>query len=404
MNPVRKGAAKVRILCVDDERSLLEGLSLTLGRRYDVETALSGAQALELLERDPKRAVIMSDMRMPGMDGATFLAKARVMVPDAVRVLLTGQTEIDAAIAAVNEGQVFRFLTKPCAPPTLLAAIGSAVEQHELITAQRVLLEETLHGCIKALTDVLSLTNPAAFGRATRIKQVVSELAAQLEIRERWQVEVAAMFSQLGHITLPPETAERLYFGQPLSYEEQKLVEKLPAHTEQLLGNIPRIETVREILAAYPKPTTTPEAAPAQLSTNLVFAGAQLLRAAVDFDALESQGGDASLAVDTMRNREGRYDPRILEALIAIRGRREPTEDVKELALNELCVGMVLTEDVKMTNGMLLAARGYEITPRFLERVRHFPKGALKERLRVIIRRSPEPDTSLARTLGLRKG
>src|SRR5689334_10150530 len=113
MNPVRKGSAgKVRILCVDDERSLLDGLTLTLGRRYDVETATSGAQALELLERDPNRAVIMSDMRMPGMDGATFLAKARGMVPEAVRVLLTGQAEIETAIAAVNEGQVFRFLTK----------------------------------------------------------------------------------------------------------------------------------------------------------------------------------------------------------------------------------------------------------------------------------------------------
>jgi hypothetical protein len=224
-----------------------------------------------------------------------------------------------------------------------------------------------------------------------------------LDIRERWQVEVAAMLSQLGHITLPPDTAEKVYFGQPLSYEEQKLVEKLPAQTEQLLSNIPRIEAVREILASYPKPLANAGPAPDKLASNLVFTGTQLLRIAVDFDALESQGSEASLAVDTMRNRTGCYDPRVLEALIAIRGHRGPAEDVKELTLHELSVGMVLTEDVKMTNGMLLAARGYEITPRFLERVRHFPKGSLKERLRVIVRRVPEAEESLAKTLGLRK-
>jgi response regulator RpfG family c-di-GMP phosphodiesterase len=404
MTSARKSSAgKYRILCVDDERSLLDGLSLTLGRRYEVETALGGAQALELLERDSKRAVIMSDMRMPGMDGATFLAKARVVAPEAARVLLTGQTEIDAAISAVNDGQIFRFLTKPCAPPTLLAAIASAVEQHELITAQRVLLEETLHGCIRALTDVLALTNPAAFGRGTRIKQMVSELAAKLELRERWQVEVAAMLSQLGHITLPAETAERVYFGRPLSAEEQKQVDKLPALTEQLLGNIPRIESVREILASYSKPPEGAGRAPEALTSDVVFAGAQLLRAAVDFDALESQGMQAARALETMRNRAGTYDPRVLEALIAIRGKPGPSEDVRELTIHELCVGMVLTEDVKMTNGMLLAARGYEITLRFLERIRHFPKGALKERLCVIVRRNPEGQEFLARTLGYRR-
>jgi hypothetical protein len=127
------------------------------------------------------------------------------------------------------------------------------------------------------------------------------------------------------------------------------------------------------------------------------------MRVAVDFDGLESQGIEAARAVETMRNRAGSYDPRVLEALVAIRGKRVPSEEVRELAIHELCVGMVLTEDVKMTNGMLLAARGYEITPRFLERIRHFPKGALKERLCVIVRRNQEGEESLARTLGLRK-
>jgi response regulator RpfG family c-di-GMP phosphodiesterase len=378
---------KPRILCVDDEPNVLEGLTLNLGRRYDVQTAGSGAAALELLHNDPQRAVIISDMRMPGMDGATFLAKARVAAPEAVRILLTGQTDIESAILAVNGGQIFRFLTKPCAPPDLLAAIGSAVEQHELITSQRVLLEQTLHGSIKALTEVLSLTNPAAFGRATRIKQVVSELAEQLALKERWQVEIAAMLSQLGHITLPAETAEKLYFGHSLSAEEQRLVDKLPAVTEQLLSGIPRLELVRAILADYPRPfrgATRPN-----LTDDVVYAGAQLLKLAVDYDAVESHGAKGALAVDKLRAHAEQYDPSVLAALAALRA-KATGDDVRETLLGQLVAGMVLAEDVKMTNGVLLAARGHEVSQRFLERIRNSPKGTIKDKLLIVVRSSSQ--------------
>lgn len=379
---------KFGILCVDDEPNVLEGLTLNLGRRYDVQTAGGGAAALELLRQDPSKAVIVSDMRMPGMDGATFLAQARAVAPDAVRILLTGQTDIDSAIQAVNEGQIFRFLTKPCAPPALQAAIASAIEQHELITAQKVLLEQTLHGSIKALTEVLSLTSPAAFGRATRIKQLVSELADALGIKQRWQVEIAAMLSQLGHITLPAETAEKLYFGQALSADEQRLVDKLPAVTEQLLSGIPRLELVRAILADYPRPF---RGARPSLQDDVGYAGTQLLKLAIDFDAIESHGANAALALDKLRTQHESYDPKALSALVALRGTKMG-EDARETPLSQLVVGMVLAEDVKMTNGVLLAARGHEVSQRFLERIRNSPKGAIKDKLMIAVR-STSPAT-----------
>lgn len=375
---------KARVLCVDDEPNVLEGLATNIGRRYDVETATSGTQALEQLARDPKKAVIISDMRMPFMDGATFLAKARELAPAAVRILLTGQTDLDSAISAVNNGRIFRFLTKPCAPPTLLAAIAAAVEQHELITAERVLLEQTLHGCIKALTDVLALTNPAAFGRATRIKQLVGELARKLNLRERWQAEIAAMLSQLGHITLPAETAEKLYFGQPLNSDEQLLADKLPALTEQLLGNIPRLEAVREMLAGYPRPCPSGPLRPDDLNRDVIYTGTQLLKLAVECEALESHPTWTRYALETLNGRRDHYDPRILAALVELRTKADPsTEALRKVTINELVVGMVLAADIRLPNGMLLAARGHEVTVRFLERIRTFPLGALKDGLLV---------------------
>ena len=240
-----------RVLCVDDEVMVLDGLRAILRRTCEVLTASSGAEGLAIIEATPDLAAVISDMRMPGMDGAAFLHRVAVTTPDTVRVLLTGQTDIESAIAAVNQGQIFRFLTKPCAPDVLVATVKAAVEQHRLITSERVLLEQTLHGSIKALVEVLSLTSPMAFGRASRVKEQVSTLAARVGLKERWPTEVAALLSQLGAVTLPPDTVERLYDGRPLRAQDVEMVKRLPAVTEQLLAHIPRLEPVRAILSSY---------------------------------------------------------------------------------------------------------------------------------------------------------
>ena len=374
------------VLCVDDEKAVLDGLSLHLRRRYQVLTALSGAEALTVLAREPSVAVVISDMRMPGMDGATFLTRARDAAPDTVRLLLTGQAHIDSAIAAINEGRIFRFLTKPCPPATMMAAVDAANEQHRLVTSERVLLQDTLRGAIKALSDVLALSNPVSFGRATRIKQLVTDLAAKLDVKDAWQAEVAAMFSQLGTMTLPPETVEKIYLGFPLSPEEQRMAARAPAVAEQLVRNIPRLDVVADILAAHGRRRKGTDAVAGDPRAAMVELMAQLLRAAIDFDALESQGTAGALVIDTMRGRMDRYEPRFVDALSELRGGQAPRVGVREVFLSVLTVGMVFVDDVKMQNGMLLVARGYEVTPGFLERVRNLKPGTVKEPLRVVLR------------------
>jgi CheY-like chemotaxis protein len=359
------------ILCVDDEPLVLEGLALTLRRRYAVTTATSGAQGLACLAAQPATAVVLSDMRMPGMDGVAFLRQARQQAPDAVRLLLTGQADLEASIAAINEGQVFRFLSKPCPPPAMLAAVDAAAEQHRLVTAEKVLLEQTLHGSIQMLIELLTLTSPAVFGRATRLKQRVNALAERLKLEDRWQVEVAAMLSQLGYVTLPPE---------------QAMVARLPEVTEQLLGHIPRLEGVRAILAgaAWPARPLDPRLTGALRAT--VERGVQLLSLALDADGLEARGQPPDLVLATLRARVGRHDPTVLAALAALLG--DTPLVVRELALTGLISGMVFAEDVKLINGTLLVARGFEVTPSFLERMRNIRPGTVQVPLRVLVRRA----------------
>src|ERR1700730_18091285 len=102
-----------RVLCVDDDARVLEVLVVHLRKDYEVHTALSGVEALKVLKQIGTAAVVVSDMRMPGMDGALLLHTVMSFYPDTTRILLTGEPGRDAAVAAINKGHIFRFLSKP---------------------------------------------------------------------------------------------------------------------------------------------------------------------------------------------------------------------------------------------------------------------------------------------------
>jgi DNA-binding NtrC family response regulator len=154
-----------KILFVDDEPAVLDGYKRMLRREFEVDTAVCGQQGLAEISNHGPYAVVISDMRMPEMNGAQFLSQVRQTAPDTVRMLLTGYSDMDAAMSAVNEGNIFRFLTKPCEKDLLGKAITAGLMQYRLVTAEKDLLENTLMGSIKVLTDVLSAVSPEAFGR-----------------------------------------------------------------------------------------------------------------------------------------------------------------------------------------------------------------------------------------------
>jgi response regulator RpfG family c-di-GMP phosphodiesterase len=389
-------AADKRVLCVDDEPNVLDGLRRTLRGQYRVTTAVGGAAGLEAIERDGPFAVVISDLRMPEMDGVAFLSRVRQLSPDTVRVLLTGQADLDAAIAAVNEGHIFRFLSKPCPQPVLYRALAAAEEQYRLLTAERVLLEQTLYGSIKALTDILALAVPSAFGRAVRAKAHLGELAARAGIHGQWQVEVAAMLSQIGCVTIPPEVASRIYGGHWLSAEEQAMADRLPLVAEGLIASIPRLETVRDILAYHRKHYDGSGEPYDSVAGDAIPWGARALRIVLDFDELQARGFSTGLALDTLGGRAGWYDPQILDTFAELPSIREADVDVFDLSLRALQPGMVFAEDVKTTTGVLFIARGQEVTPTLLERIQNLPRIIeVVEPVRVAVRRAQEGATDM---------
>jgi response regulator RpfG family c-di-GMP phosphodiesterase len=364
------------ILCVDDEPRIVEGLAVQLRRDYQVLAANGGNSALQILKDKGAPAVIVSDMRMPGMDGATLLKHVKQLYPETTRILLTGEPGRDAAIAAVNEGQIFRFLTKPCPPDQLRSAIGAGVVHHRLLIAEKVLLQETLIGCIKALVDILAITNPVAFGRATRVKRLATDLAASAGRPNFWQLEAAAMLSQIGYISLPVELVEKLYYGKRLTAEERALADGAPAVAQRLLGHIPRLEQVMEILAASQSKVELPD--------GLIKDGVSILRLVLEYDAQVAQGHTPEVALSSVRAQSGRFDGKLIENLESLVGMSAGAPEVREVAVGRVTPGMVFMDDLYTQIGTLLVPKGFEVTEAFLERARNFGPGILQEKVRVL--------------------
>ncbi|HEY7642979.1 MAG TPA: HD domain-containing phosphohydrolase [Steroidobacteraceae bacterium] len=371
---------RVHVLCVDDEARVVEGLKLHLRRDYEVHTALGGEEGLQKLKELGGVAVVISDMRMPGMDGAAFLKRVMHTYPDSTRILLTGEAARDAAVRAVNEGQIYRFLTKPCPPDQLKAAVDAAVIQHRLVNAERMLLQETVIGCIQALVDVLAIVNPIAFGRASRIKRLAMQFAESLGCTGFWQLEAAAMLSQIGYVSLPVELVEKMYYGERLTPEEQVLALGVPEVASKLLLNVPRLEPVMQILDAVRASDEQLQ----RLGDGTIGLGARILLLALDYDTQIAHGQDGNVAIQTLLGKESRYGRSLIDKFATHVGAATGTREILKIPLHRVQPGMTIMEDVRTHLGTLLIARGFEVSPPFLERLRNLGASILSEEVSVL--------------------
>jgi len=362
-----------KILFVDDDANILEAYKRQLRKQFMIETAQGGEKGLEAVRTQGPFAVIVSDLRMPGMDGIQFLEAVREHAPDSVRCMLTGHADLDAAIAAVNKGNLFRFLTKPCSPEELIRALEVAVRQYQLITAERELLEKTLTGSVQVLTEILSLVNPTAFGYASRIKRYIQHMAAQLQLSNTWEFEIAAMLSQIGCVTLPAEVFRKMYADQPLAPEEQEMVAAHHKVTSELLAKIPRLEAIARMIAGLQQPTDLHALVESLNQRDTTGLGTQMLMVALDFDRLVARGVSPKAALAQMRQRKNRYLPRLLAALENIE--LDPALQItKAVRVHALIPGMILDEDLYAKNDALLLAKGHQITASIITHLHNFAR------------------------------
>jgi response regulator RpfG family c-di-GMP phosphodiesterase len=357
-----------RVLFVDDEPQVLEGIQRTLRKQVDLQTATSGEEGLRLLSEAGPFALVVSDMRMPNMNGAQFLAKAREQKPDTVRMILSGQADLQATIAAVNEGHIYRFLSKPCAPEQLLAAIEDGLKQHRLLVAEKVLLEQTLSGCVTMLIEILGMVSPAASSRASRLQRYTLGLARALKLPDRWQWGLAAFVSQIGCVALPSAIMSKVEAGQALTDEERRLHEAHPEVAGKLLTSIPRLEDVAEIVTAQFGSLSFAGGPEDVRQWDVRSMGRLLLRTAVEFDRLTLGGTGGEAAAAALRASKLGIPNAVIEALRSVAPASQERV-VRQLHLKDLSPGMTLEEDIVSLKGIRLVPAGHEVTRSLIVRL-----------------------------------
>ncbi len=376
-----------KILLVDDEPNLLAALQRALRKQFPVEIACGGAAGLAVLQNSQDYSVVVSDMRMPEMNGIEFLTKVKDAAPDIVRMMLTGNADQATAIEAINQGCIFRFLNKPCSPERLAEALSAGIRQHQLITAERDLLENTLRGSIKVLTEILALAEPKAFGHAEMVRDNMRHLAAAMKLKDSWELEVAALLSHIGFVTIPAELILKYRAGQTLSNQEQEMFRRIPAIGGSLLAQIPRLEEVSRILTYQSKCFDGSGLPDDRIAGAAIPQGARMLKVLCDLAEIEGRGKSRSAALEQMRGRPGWHDPQILELLsdpshTTTFTKAAPAKPSLAITFAQLRVGHSLRADIESRDGILIVVTGHRITPALMERLRNFAElSGIKEPL-----------------------
>jgi response regulator RpfG family c-di-GMP phosphodiesterase len=377
-----------KILLVDDDPSLLSAVQRNFHRKFQIDTAVGAVEGLQAIAAKGPFAVVISDRQMPAMDGIRFLTLVREQVPDTVRVMLTGNADLEGAIKVVNEGNIFRFLTKPCTMEILAKTIEDALTQFRLVTAEKELLNQTLSGSVKLLTDILSMTDPEAFGRAQSVRELVNYVTRKFNADNDWEIPLALMLAPIGEVTVPPDLLLRARSGGILSKVEERLVAQLPETASRLLANIPRLEGVARIVRYQHKRydgTGQPDDA---VKGQALPLGSRLLKILADLRSLRSGSLSWSRALDEMENRLGWYDPLLLQSVRDYYGlmqtRPQPQGADIFIGLCDLAPGMVLRSNVETKDGTLILCAGHHLTEMTLEKIKSFALvSGIKEPLQV---------------------
>lgn len=367
-----------KLLVVDDDLNLLASHKRILRGQWQTDTAAGGKEGLRLIEKGPTYAAVVSDFRMPEMDGIAFLAKVKEISPDTVRLMLTGHADLETTVRAVNESNIFRLLIKPSTEAELKAALTDAVREHELIMAERVLLEQTLSGSLRVFGDMLAVLMPQEYGLLLRLLPLLRRIARKMGYGDYWELETAALLSLLDHLTSGQNKELRGPSG-PAGARDQSF------SAVEVIRQIPRLDNVARIIAYRDKGYDGSGWPTDQLQGDDLPLGSRILKAVSDFELLTNDGYTPGSAIDRMKRDQDWYDPQILEILVLEFTRHL---EIKEVGVFELRPGMTLVDDIhtlSVAKNRKILQRGQELSPATINLIKRWHKTVgINQPIRVI--------------------
>lgn len=401
------------LLCVDDEPNILSALRRLLRPHgYQVTIAGSGAEALAIMEEQAFDLVI-SDMRMPEMDGARFLEQVKRRWPDTVRLLLTGYADVTSTVDAINKGEIYRYISKPWDDNELLLIVRQALERKalerekirlELLTARQneelrdlnanlelKVMERTVElrkahdkvktsflTSIKVFANLIELRGSNLAGHSRRVADLGRKIANRMELSpaDSQDVFLAGLLHDIGKIGLPD-----LLLVKPvpqMTGEELGQYRKHPVKGEQSVMALEELRGAARIVRSHHE-RFDGQGYPDGLMGDSIPLGARILCVANDYDGL--QIGSLSVRRYTEEDAkkliaEGkgkRYDPQVIEAFLDILGKVEVRDTGEvELGVADLKPGMILSRDMLSRDGVLLLAADYILDANLIRQIRDY--------------------------------
>ncbi len=366
---------QIKVLMVDDEPNILSGYRRTIGRSHNLVIAEGGEAGLLALKESNDFHVVVTDMRMPEMDGLEFLKKAKSLYPNLVYIMLTGNSDQETAINAINQGEIFRFLNKPCDKEILEHTLRAAKNQYDLIHAEANLLKNTLTGSIKLLIEAMVISDPEIAGIIKNVRENMRLICTGLGVTD-WRITLAGSMFLIGGFIVPRTGKHDIL--------SESYIESCAKPGANLLRHIPRLEEVSQIISTQRTVYELPSDLSVKSDQDCVAIGSQILRLAYDWCVqtctLENNPMAGLAQVESITSS---HDPRLIDAARSAHKVHQGTqpEQPKEVemmvSIRNIREGMRTNQDINTSDGSLLIGVDQVVSQMMIERLRGFLRAGL---------------------------
>jgi len=316
-----------KILFVDDNQAVLDSYRRQLSPHFDVSIAQGGEQALKAIATEDTFKVIISDLKMPGMDGVELLEKVKILIPETVRILLTGHADMDNALNAVNRGAIFRFVTKPCPSEQLQSVLLEALEQYELVQTSKELhslkkFKKAMEGVILGFSTILEVRDPYTAGHQKHVAEISCRIAKKMNFPQDQidAMRIAGMLHDIGKVAVPSD-----FLNKPgmLKKEEFNVIKMHPEVGADILKHVQLDWPLSDIILQHHE-RLDGSGYPQRLQGEEILLEARIIAVADVLDAMSSHRPyRASLGLEAaiveLKSKTGvHFDPEVVRVCLEI--------------------------------------------------------------------------------------
>jgi len=349
-----------KILMIDDDKDILASYQVNLRKDFIVRIASNANQAMEILKEEADIGVIVTDYKMPDVNGINLLKMIRQIYHDPIRIMITGFADMQIAVNAVNEGSIFRFLTKPMPTPELKQIIQDALVQYNLKKNEKELLNNTLKGTLKLLIDLISLSIPQSLNIGSQARMIARKIGVKAGEIEIWELEVASLLSNIGLLLLPNDIIQKKAEGKDLTSSEAAVFSNHPELGAKLIGHIPRFEKISDAILHINDNFGSKN--DRNIANESIPLYSRILKVSNDYIQHIQSNKSALEAYEKMLEFYYQYDPKLLELLLSEVVGSENNRKIKQIKLMELKSGMVAAKDIVDERETILFKKDKEIT------------------------------------------